>query len=363
MGRRPRARHVLIALCLATLGPGCSGPGPHGAPEDAAFDTAAEVLTDVLSPGDAAVDRLEALDTTPELLPDPDIQGDVVLPRCPTGLPDFVTVLGGGGFLVEQPGWDLYVTVLASGIIRLRWLDTGTSPDVDLSYAVVPQEALEADIEAAGDASCTHLVIETGLLQAVIGPDGAAVAQGGAAPFYAAPSRPARDPVTGAVTATRLIAPTDHYYGFGEKTGPLDKNGRTLTFWNFDPLAWGDYTTASEPIYQSIPAYVGLRDGVAFGGVHGQHAPHGLRRGGRRSRHLDHHRGRRVHRPVHLRRPHDPRGGGAIHPPHRTSGPSTPLDPGLPPVPMELHPGHPGQRGLRRIPGPEDPGGRDLAGH
>ncbi len=62
---------------------------------------------------------------------------------------------------------------------------------------------------------------------------------------------------------SRMKSEGDRLYGFGEKTGPLDKNGRRLVMWNTDiiaergtPDAWdGD----ADPYYVSIPFFHHLR--------------------------------------------------------------------------------------------------------
>jgi len=249
-------RCSLLGLCILILVVGCRGPG-GGADRAAPADTPGDASPDAQRP-DAAADTPSVPDTT-------DTSPDADSTACPGGLPAGVADLGDGVYLVKQPGWDLYVTVLADGIVRLRWLDAGAPPDPDLSYAVVPLEELEVDVEAWADPACETLRLSTGLLSVAIGPGGVSATQGEDPPFYVTPSQPARDPVSGEVAHTLSIEASDRYYGFGEKNGPLDKNGQTLTFWNFDPLAWGDYTTESEPLYQSIPAFVGLRDGAAFG--------------------------------------------------------------------------------------------------
>ena len=57
--------------------------------------------------------------------------------------------------------------------------------------------------------------------------------------------------------------PTDaHYYGLGDKAGPLDRRGRAFTMWNSDAYGWQGY---SDPLYKSIPFFIGLRAGTAYG--------------------------------------------------------------------------------------------------
>lgn len=54
----------------------------------------------------------------------------------------------------------------------------------------------------------------------------------------------------------------EHYFGLGEKAGPLDKRGHSYVMWNTDP---GGYNATTDPMYQTIPFFVGLRQGKAYG--------------------------------------------------------------------------------------------------
>jgi len=53
----------------------------------------------------------------------------------------------------------------------------------------------------------------------------------------------------------------EHYYGFGEKTGPFDKLGERMVMWNSDM----PYGLNTDPIYQSHPFYLALRKGISYG--------------------------------------------------------------------------------------------------
>lgn len=46
----------------------------------------------------------------------------------------------------------------------------------------------------------------------------------------------------------------EHYYGFGEKTGPLDKSGRRLRMHNVDALGYD--ARSSDPLYKHWPFYI-----------------------------------------------------------------------------------------------------------
>ena len=55
----------------------------------------------------------------------------------------------------------------------------------------------------------------------------------------------------------------ERVFGGGERTGPLDKRGRSLTFWTTDPLPNHDDHT--DAMYQSVPLLMSLVDGRAHG--------------------------------------------------------------------------------------------------
>ncbi len=52
------------------------------------------------------------------------------------------------------------------------------------------------------------------------------------------------------------------FYGLGEKTGSLKKNSQQWTMWNSDTP---DYTENQDPLYQSIPFFIGIRNHKAYG--------------------------------------------------------------------------------------------------
>ena len=54
----------------------------------------------------------------------------------------------------------------------------------------------------------------------------------------------------------------EHYFGLGDKTGPLDRRDQAFTLWNTD--AYG-FQESTDPIYKSIPYFMGFRSGRAFG--------------------------------------------------------------------------------------------------
>ncbi|HMA48981.1 MAG TPA: TIM-barrel domain-containing protein, partial [Magnetospirillaceae bacterium] len=53
-----------------------------------------------------------------------------------------------------------------------------------------------------------------------------------------------------------------HIFGLGDKMGPLDRRGRLFSLWNTDAFRFQEST---DPLYKSIPFFLGLEKGKAFG--------------------------------------------------------------------------------------------------
>ncbi|MBS7287490.1 MAG: glycoside hydrolase family 31 protein [Candidatus Freyarchaeota archaeon] len=54
----------------------------------------------------------------------------------------------------------------------------------------------------------------------------------------------------------------EHYFGFGEKAGSLDKRDQALTMWNTDNVY---HYTPTDPLYGSVPFFMALREGRSYG--------------------------------------------------------------------------------------------------
>lgn len=76
--------------------------------------------------------------------------------------------------------------------------------------------------------------------------------------------RPVFTESDGKATATIRVGSDVDLYGTGEVTGPLRRNGRTISLWNVDTPAYS--VDGGSHLYQSHPWVMGLRrDGSAFG--------------------------------------------------------------------------------------------------
>ena len=64
------------------------------------------------------------------------------------------------------------------------------------------------------------------------------------------------------VAAAKKLGFDEHFYGLGEKAAHLDKRRGFFVNWNSDTPG---YTLGRDPIYQTIPFYVGLENGFGYG--------------------------------------------------------------------------------------------------
>ena len=168
------------------------------------------------------------------------------------------------------PGGIVTLTVLAPDLIRVR-MARGSAFGPDYSYAVVktdwpvPGRAGHADSEApqfsqsSGSITIRTLKLE---VRARLSPfrlsfydrnDGLILKDD--------------DDLGTAWDGTRVrtwksMPEDEHYFGLGEEAGPLDKRGHTYVMWNTDAYGWDEST---DPLYETIPFFIGLRQGRAYG--------------------------------------------------------------------------------------------------
>ncbi|WP_224071409.1 glycoside hydrolase family 31 protein [Arachidicoccus terrestris] len=64
------------------------------------------------------------------------------------------------------------------------------------------------------------------------------------------------------VTTYKQLQPEERFIGLGEKTGNLDRKGSGYVNWNNDSYG---YAANEDPIYSSIPFYIGLHDHLCYG--------------------------------------------------------------------------------------------------
>jgi alpha-glucosidase len=64
------------------------------------------------------------------------------------------------------------------------------------------------------------------------------------------------------IAVSKKLGFDEHFYGLGEKAARLDKRRESFTNWNSDTPG---YVEGRDPIYQTVPFYIGLQNGDAYG--------------------------------------------------------------------------------------------------
>ncbi len=167
------------------------------------------------------------------------------------------------------------VSVLASDVMRVRVAFRKDFPAIDHSWAIAKTDWAAPRWEAQ-DTPAAY-VISTDELEAVVNK----------APFLIsfrdkrtgrvinADERPMMsdangvkkaqlfDPESGPMIASaKKLSQDEYFYGLGEKAARLEKRRGHFTNWNSDTPG---YVLGRDPIYQTIPFYIGLQRGEAYG--------------------------------------------------------------------------------------------------
>jgi alpha-glucosidase len=153
------------------------------------------------------------------------------------------------------------ITVLAPDLVRVR-LWQGSTPPPDYSWAVVKKNWPETQVQFSSDK--TKGVIRTPEFEIRTQLDPFRLAWYDLAGNLI--SRDADSPGMAhdgsRVRCWKAMPAEERYFGLGEKTGPLDKRGHSYVMWNTDP---GGYNALTDPMYQSVPFFLGLQHGKAYG--------------------------------------------------------------------------------------------------
>lgn len=166
------------------------------------------------------------------------------------------------GIEAQTENGRLEITALQDDVIRVRAV-RGSEFPVKYSYAVLPapagsQNAASVRTQEAPDA----IELDTSALRvrvdrqsstvSFLGRDGAVIARDAA-------------PVTwygDRFLVTRSMPQDEHYFGLGDKAGPLDHRNQAFTMWNTDAYGWQE---SSDPLYKTLGFLLALRKGMSYG--------------------------------------------------------------------------------------------------
>lgn len=172
-----------------------------------------------------------------------------------------------GVFLRTQTE-DLEVTILAEDLVRVTMRRESHPRAVALLDDEIPSCAVAERSRPAVDVEITESLaginLSTGKIRVHIDkspirigfhrPDGAPIC-------LDAPTSGMGWTEDGAACFKTLPANT-RFYGFGERTGYLDKRGTTMTMWNTDTVL---HTPSTDSLYVSIPFFIGFEGECAYG--------------------------------------------------------------------------------------------------
>ncbi len=156
----------------------------------------------------------------------------------------------------------LQITALRDDILRVRVTPAGSLPE-DASWAVLP-ESRTASVPVTPENSGAAVGFKTAKLRVSIHKDPLELHVTDLAGHIIAEDFPGR-PIEYHGNSFRVYmkSPADeHYFGLGDKPGPLDRRNEAFTDWNTDAFGWQEST---DPIYKAIPYFITLRRGVAAG--------------------------------------------------------------------------------------------------
>ncbi|MDP2208352.1 MAG: glycoside hydrolase family 31 protein [Bacteroidota bacterium] len=165
-------------------------------------------------------------------------------------------------FTFQTPPAAVRVTIFSDNIVRVRLAQTRKFSD-DFSWAVIANA--DTTIEISSTETDSSLEIYTSHMRVSVLRNPTRIL------FYEKMSNQllnSDDPKKGmgwdgeAVRIWKTMPPDEFYYGFGEKTGSLEKRGSSMVNWNTDFPA---YRASTDPLYKSIPFFMAIRKGKTYG--------------------------------------------------------------------------------------------------
>lgn len=168
--------------------------------------------------------------------------------------------LAGNTLHLELPGARLTVRPLAPDLVHIRLQPEGALPQP--SWAVVPGEWEDVPARLEETAAALRLVTPALTVEVTDNPVRLRFLDAGGRIIAADHPAGGLGWEPGQVTWVLGLPPDTHLYGFGQRTGFLDKRGQAMTLWATDePL----HTPGTDPLYQAIPFFLALREGQAHG--------------------------------------------------------------------------------------------------
>jgi alpha-glucosidase len=156
----------------------------------------------------------------------------------------------------------LLITVLAPNLIRVQLSPTGAFT-ARRSWAVTKPDHEWADVDVQMQETDEAIVLKTDVMRVQVqrSPCRITCFDHDGKPFAQDAERGMGWSASG-IAAWKKIEAEEHFYGFGERTGLLDKRSNQMTNWTVDSV---DYTSLTDEMYQAIPFFMALRPALSYG--------------------------------------------------------------------------------------------------
>ncbi|MRH44197.1 DUF4968 domain-containing protein [Aquibacillus halophilus] len=155
----------------------------------------------------------------------------------------------------------VYLTFYRQDIVRITMHQKISQPFEKSRAVIVEQQEIDVTYEEKKE----HIGLSTKQLKVGINksPFRVSIFDENSTPLVTEESHGLGYFTNGEVICYKTTNQDDHFYGFGEKTGFLDKKGEKYEMWNSDVYA--PHNPETDPLYESIPYFMTLRDGRAHG--------------------------------------------------------------------------------------------------
>jgi alpha-glucosidase len=170
-----------------------------------------------------------------------------------TGIP--VSAHTADGIQLSDTSLTIEIEALRPDVLRVRTFPKGHPPE-DASWAVLPAARTSRVAVTAEPGG-----FSTSALRVSVSPDLKLTVTDLAGNLLQSDALPVSWTADG-FKVSKAKAPEDHYFGLGDKPGPLDRAGEAFVMWNTDSFGWQEST---DPIYKSIPFFIQMRSGRALG--------------------------------------------------------------------------------------------------
>ena len=152
------------------------------------------------------------------------------------------------------------ITAFRDGVIRVRLAPQGSFPK-DFSWAVIePPEPPAISVED----SKAELRMAVGRVVVIVKKTPLLVTFADSAGNVLLAEQPSLPMAwDGTYIHAWMRMPSDEsYFGLGDKPGPMNRRNHAYTMWNTDFFGWQE---SDDPLYKTIPFFIGLRKGTAYG--------------------------------------------------------------------------------------------------